>query len=170
MEVHFGFSYVGLIFLLMLMIPNLIWSKNKPKHYENYVSNEKKSLVILERAGETLVTCFALIFSDFNIRPLSARSIFLLAAVLLMLLYEGYWLRYFKSEKTMRDFYSSLLGIPVAGATLPVAAFFLLGIYGRNPFLLIAVVILGVGHIGIHWNHKKELEREACDEYRKSNK
>ncbi len=50
----------------------------------------------------------------------------------------------------MGDFYSSLLGVPVAGATLPVAAFFLLAIYGRNIFLVLAVMILGVGHIGIH--------------------
>ena len=28
---HFGFSYIGLIFLLMLFIPNFFWTKNKPK-------------------------------------------------------------------------------------------------------------------------------------------
>ena len=31
----FGFSYIGLIWLLMLIIPNLIWTKNQPKDYEN---------------------------------------------------------------------------------------------------------------------------------------
>lgn len=57
----------------------------------------------------------------------------------------------------MGDFYSSLLGVPVAGATLPVAAFFLLAIYGRNIFLALEVIILGVGHIGIHLMHRKEV-------------
>ena len=57
----------------------------------------------------------------------------------------------------MQDFYSSLLGIPVAGASLPVIAFLLLAVYGKSIPLLIAVVILGIGHIGIHINHKKEL-------------
>ena len=66
-------------------------------------------------------------------------------------------MRYFKSEKTMQDFYSSLMGIPVAGATLPVVACMLIAVYGRNPILFAAVVILGIGHIGIHWNHRKEL-------------
>ena len=60
--------------------------------------------------------------------------------------------------ETMKDMYSSLLGIPVAGATLPVVAFLLLGIYGRNIFLIISTIVLGIGHIGIHLNHKKELE------------
>ena len=75
-----------------------------------------------------------------------------------MVLYEIYWNRYFRSEKTMNDFYSSILGIPVAGATLPVLAFLLLAIYGKNIVLAVAVLILGIGHIGIHLMHKKEIE------------
>ena len=41
---NFGFSYIGLIFLLMLMIPNMILSKNKPKDYDTYAKNENKIL------------------------------------------------------------------------------------------------------------------------------
>ena len=48
MNIHFGFSYIGLIFLLMLMLPNIIWSKNKPKGYDKYVKNENKVLLLLE--------------------------------------------------------------------------------------------------------------------------
>ena len=64
---HFGFSYVGLIFLVMLMLPNMIWTKNQPKDYEKYVVNENKVLLGFERIGEVTVSCIALIFSDFNI-------------------------------------------------------------------------------------------------------
>ncbi len=158
MDIHFGFSYIGLIFLLLLMIPNLIWSKNKPKEYDKYVKNENKVLLIFERIGEILVTCLSLIFSDFNINKISYWSITLLIAFIFMLLYEIYWIRYFKSKKTMKDMYSSLFKIPVAGATLPVIAFIFLGIYGKNIFLIISTIILGIGHIGIHFNHKKEIE------------
>ncbi|MDE6763207.1 MAG: hypothetical protein K2J73_05970 [Oscillospiraceae bacterium] len=154
---HFGFSYIGLIFIAMLMIPNLIWTKNQPADYEKYAANESKVLLIFERIGEALVTCCALIFSDFNFGKISAWSLWLLAACILMILYEVYWVRYFKSEKTMSDFYRSLFGIPVAGATLPVSAFLLLGVYGRNIFMIISVIILGIGHIGIHLQHKKEI-------------
>ena len=153
---NLGFSYIGLLFLIMLMIPNIIWSKNKPKDYDKYAGNENKLLLGFERIGEIAVTCIALIFSDFNIHKLSAWSIVLLAAFLLMILYEFYWIRYFKSEKTMKDMYSSILGIPVAGATLPVLAFILLGAYGKNLPLIISTLILGIGHIGIHIKHKKE--------------
>lgn len=76
---------------------------------------------------------------------------------LMMILYELYWLRYFKSPKTMKDFYSSFMGIPVAGATLPVIAFLLLGVYGKNPLMIAAAIVLAVGHIGIHLGHRNEI-------------
>ena len=156
---EFGFSYVGMIFLAMLMIPNLIWTKNLPKDYEKYVVNENKVLLAFERIGEVLVSGLALIFKDFNLRTWTNWSWWLVAAAVLMVLYEIFWIRYFKSEKTMQDFYSSILGVPVAGATLPVVAFFLLGVYGKNPIMAAATVILGIGHIGIHLMHKKEVEK-----------
>lgn len=156
-EMHFGYSYVGQIYLIMLMTPNMIWMKNKPKDYEKYVGHENRILLILERIGEVLVSCFALIFSDFNIRDWSGWSWWLVVSFSLMVLYEVFWVRYFKSEKTMRDFYSSLFGIPAAGATLPVMGFLLLAVYGKNVILGAAVVILGIGHIGIHLMHKREI-------------
>ncbi len=159
MDVHFGFSYVGLAFLAMLFIPNLIWARNKPSDYDCYVKNENKFLLVCERLGEVLVTCLALIFRDFNIKGGSLWICFLVIAFLLMILYEIWWRRYFKSKKTMRDFYSSFCGIPVAGATLPVLAFLFLGIYGKNLFLMGATAILGIGHIGIHLGHRREIKK-----------
>ena len=40
-------------------------------------------------------------------------------------------------------------------------AFFLLGIYGGNILMILGSYILGVGHIGIHLQHKKEVYDEA---------
>lgn len=154
---NLGFSYVGLIFLVMLMLPNLIWTKNKPKDYERYVTNENKVLLVFERVGEVLVSCVSLIVSDFNIKPWSSWTWWLVISFLLMVLYEVFWIRYFKSEKTMKDFYSSILGIPVAGAALPVLAFLLLAVYGKNIILGVSVLILGIGHIGIHLMHLREI-------------
>lgn len=154
---HPGFSYIGLIFLLLLIIPNLVWTRFPPKGYDP--SGENPVLRGLERAGEAAVTCCALAFSDFNLRPWSAWCWWLVAAAVLMVLYELWWLRYFRSPRTLDDFYRSFLGIPVAGAVLPVAAFFLLGIYGRVVWLPLAAVVLGIGHIGIHLQHCQGLSR-----------
>lgn len=152
---HLGFSYTGLIFMFMLIIPNLIWTNKQPQGYS--AENENMLLVALERVGEVLTTCCALIFSDFNLQGVSAWSLWLAAAFALMVMYEIWWVRYFKSERRLADFYSSFLGVPVAGATLPVVAFFLLGIYGKVIWMIIASIVLGIGHIGIHLQHRKEL-------------
>ncbi|MFT4004979.1 MAG: hypothetical protein QM683_04815 [Lacrimispora sp.] len=162
---HLGFSYIGLIFLLMLLIPNIIWTKYQPKEYD--FRNENKVLLIFERIGQVLVSCAVLIFTDFNLRPWSAWTLWLIAAVILMLLYEAWWIRYFKGPRSLNDFYSSFWGVPVAGATLPVIAFFLLGIYGKVVWLLIGTAVLGIGHIGIHLQHRTEIRHEIFKSGRK---
>ena len=63
----FGFSYVGLIWYVLLLIPNLIWTKHKPKDYEEYVVKENKILLALERTGQFIITPVAIFFSDFNL-------------------------------------------------------------------------------------------------------
>ncbi len=125
---------------------------------QDYTSeNESKILLFFERIGEVLTCCCVLLFSNFNLQKWSLWSWWLMIAFILIILYELWWVRYFQSKRKLTDFYSSFLGVPLAGATLPVIAFFLLGIYGKVVWMLIAMVILGIGHIGIHLQHKNNL-------------
>ena len=156
----FGFSYIGLIMLLMLFIPNFIWTKHQPKDYDKYVQNENKVLLAFERIGQVVVTTSALIFSNFNPKGWNLWCLVLILSLLNLVVYDLAWVRYFKSEKTMKDFYRGFLGMPLALATYPVVAFFLIGIYGGNIIMVIGAVILGIGHIGIHKQHEKEVIRE----------
>ena len=149
----------------MLFIPNIYWgAKAKPEGYDEASKNENKILLILERAGEVLVSCSLVIFPALNpyVKALPEgyffdwKLIIWMAAFVLMILYECYWIRYFKSKKTLADQYSSFAGFPLAGATLPVIAVLLLGLYSNNLIVIASAVILGIGHIGIHFNHYKE--------------
>ncbi|MFL0268103.1 hypothetical protein [Candidatus Clostridium radicumherbarum] len=153
---HLGFSYVGFIYLLMLWIPNALWSKRKPVDYDT--SKENKLLLFLERTGQVCCTLSILIFADFNIKALSAWSLWLILSIFLMILYEIYWIRYFTNEPTVENFYRSFCGIPVPGASLPVIAFLLLGIYDKVIWLIISSIIIGIGHIGIHLQHLKAIK------------
>ena len=148
---HFGLSYLGALYLLMLFIPNLIWVKHVPRDYDTQC--ESKTLRVLERMGQILVTATVLIFRDFNLQRISIWSVWLLASLVCMLLYEFAWVRYFASDNTEKNFYRSAFGIPVPLAVLPIIGFLLLGMYGRNPWLIGSVIVLGVGHIGIHIQH-----------------
>jgi len=154
---HFGFSYVGLLYMLMLEIPNILWARHKPEGYDP--SGENKILIIFERFGQVLSTAAILLFSDTNPYGWEPWIGWLFASAFLMILYEGFWFRYFKNGCTLRDFYRPFLCIPAPGATLPVTAFLLLGVYGRLIWLIIASVILGIGHIGIHVQHIKNFKK-----------
>ena len=161
-----GFCITGFVFLLMLFIPNIYWgAKAKPEGYDEVAKKENKILLIFERAGEVSVSCALLIFPALNpyIKLLPQRVLYdekiimCFTALLLMVLYECYWIKYFRSGRTLKDQYSSFAGFPVAGATLPVIAVLLLGLYSMNLVVIAAGVILGIGHIGIHLMHYKEI-------------
>ena len=152
---HFGFSYIGLLFLILLFIPNILWIGKKPQGYTS--QNENSVFLFLERTGEVLTAICVLIFDDFNLHDWSNWSWWLISALLFMAMYELWWIRYFRSQRQLSDFYSSFLGIPLAGATLPVISFFLLGIYGKVIWLSATTILLGIGHIGIHIQHSKEV-------------
>lgn len=148
---HLGFSYVGLMFLLMLFIPNIAWSKTTPKDYHTF--RENKTLLWFERLGQVFCTCSLLIFRDFKIVSYSGWSWWLIASFLLMILYEMNWMRYFSNEHTIENLYRDFYGIPLPGASLPVLALLLLGIYGKVIWLIASAIFMGIGHLGLHRQH-----------------
>lgn len=152
-----GFSVVGAVFLVGLFVPNLLWTRAKPVGYDPH--GENPLLRVFERVGQVLTTAAALVFADTNLRPWSPWSWWLVAAVVLMLAHEACWVRYFRSRRTADDFYRSMAGIPVPLASLPIAAFLALGVYGRAWLLVVAVAVLAIGHVGIHLQHRREPAR-----------
>ncbi len=154
---QFGFSIVGVVFLAMLFIPNIRWAKKQPLGYEELSRRENKTLLLFERIGQVLATTSAVVFvcpQGFSLPWL----LWLMAAFLLMFLYELAWARYFRGGEKLDGMYQPLGPIPVPIATLPVAALALLGIWYQSPVAVISAVILGIGHIGIHLRHLHELQ------------
>ena len=143
----------------MLFVPNILWARHMPKDYKQQAKNENRILVMLERIGEVTVTVLVLLFNDCSVR-FCWRALLLLVALVCMIMYEIYWVNYFKGTKTMYDFYKSICGIPLPGAVLPVVSVLLIAAYSKNVFLFIAGVVLGIGHIGIHFQHWKEVGKE----------
>lgn len=164
---RFGISATGLILLAMLFAPNVIWAHcKKSKDYDKSKKSENKVLLIFERVGEVLVTISLLIFPSIN--PLivklpdgvyfSWRIALWLESFILMIFYECYWINLFKSQREAKDVYSSFLGFPLAGATLPVIVVLLLGVYSKNLVLVASAIIFCIGHVGIHVAHKREAD------------
>ncbi len=156
-----GFSYVGVIFLCCLFIPNIFYGLHLPT--DNLKISENRILLAFERTGQVLCTAMVVIFDDFNIHEINLWSIWLCIAFILMALYLFCWGRYFAGNHVSRDFYRPFLGIPLPLAVLPVAAVLLLSVYGKVIWLAIATMIFGIGHIGItaqHWIAVKKSGKE----------
>lgn len=77
MYMNFGFSYVGFIYILMLVIPNSLWVKYKPRNYDKYTMHENRIFMMFEKVGQVLVCISLLIFKDFNIHQISVWTIWL---------------------------------------------------------------------------------------------
>ena len=153
---QFGFSIVGVVFLLMLFVPNIRWAKRQPQGYDELSRHESRTLLALERIGQVTCTCSAVVFvcpRGFSL----PWVLWLCAAFVLMLLYEVAWARYFRDGEKLDGMYQPLGPIPVPIASLPVAAFLLLGVWYQSPIAVAAAIILGIGHIGIHLGHLREL-------------
>lgn len=151
-KMQFGFSVVGMAFLALLFIPNVLWARSRPSGYEEVARHESRVLLAFERVGQAATTCAAIVF----VCPQGLSLPWLLwfvAATVLMLLYELAWVRYFRGGEELAGMYASLGPIPVPLASLPVAAFGLLGVWCQSPVAVISAVILGIGHIGIHLGH-----------------
>ena len=139
----------------MLFVPNVKWAKNRPLGYEEISKRENRVFLVFERIGQVLTTCAAVVFvcpQGFSFPWL----LWFLFALLFMLLYEAAWIRYFKGGEKLDEMYQPLGPIPVPIASLPVAAFVLLGVWYQSPIAVASAVILGIGHIGIHLGHVRD--------------
>ena len=151
-----GFSPISLLFLAMLFVPNIMWARHLPEGYAEISKNKSRVLLALERVGEVATSCCAVIF----VCPQGLSFpwvLWLCAAFLLMVLYEIAWARYFADSGKLVDMYAPLGPISIPLASLPVVAFLLLGMWYASPIAVAAAIVLGVGHIGIHLKHVREL-------------
>jgi len=165
----FGICLLGIAFLFVLYVPNIVCAFYLPKDIKEYSKKENKLLKALELVGQVGISVCVVIFTDFTPRIVYSDkglqfpgNIFLLfIALLLMVLYILFWVNYFFSRRTMADLYYDFAGIPFAGATLPVLIALLLGSYGGNLIMIAFAIILGIGHIGITYvNWKKTRANE----------
>ena len=151
-----GFSWLGLVFLVGLFAPNIAWGRSVPEGYKELSARESRVLLGFERVGQVLTTCCGLVFV--RATATTASTVLLALATACMVLYEAAWTRYFARGRTIELMHRPLLGVPLPLATLPVAAFVLLGLGVASPALVVSAVILGIGHIGIHAGHVREMQ------------
>ena len=145
----FAFSPLGAAYLAMLLCPNLLWARAHTATPDRAAPDENRLLLTLERVGQASTT-IAVLFVPAGPSPGPTRLACLGASLLAMVLYEVSWLRYFRTDRTDASLYRSLGPVPLPLAILPVVGLLLLAVYELHLLLVGTVVVLGVGHVGVH--------------------
>jgi len=134
----------GLIILIFLFLPNIIYFK-KNKSVENRYKN--KVVDIIEQTGR-YGSMFFMVFNvgllEFGFRSKVAFVAWLLSSIILLLLYWGIWVLYFKSY---RPLFSMLLAI------IPCVIFISNGYFHGHWLLIICGIIFGISHIYITYQN-----------------
>ncbi|MHA2085600.1 MAG: hypothetical protein ACXABD_17785 [Candidatus Thorarchaeota archaeon] len=137
----------GILIVAAILIPNFLWMAFPPttvsKHEETVIEN-------LGRIG-----CFILpIFFEPEINGVF-EVVALMMMVLSLVIYYGGWTRYFIRGREYELLFQSLWKIPLPMAVAPIIYFFGAVVILHSLVLLVAVILLALGHLYIsHYDSK----------------
>lgn len=142
------FNPYGLIFMTLIMIPNIVFAIKCKKGFENTWHNKKAQ--ISEQIGR--YGCFATMifnvpFTTFGFSSDEAFAIYLIVNTALTLLYCIIWVICFKKSGVFRALSLSII---------PSAIFLFSGILSHSVLLIISAIIFAPSHILISYKNAAE--------------
>lgn len=141
------FNVFGLIFIVVIMIPNVVFAIKRKDGFDNKWDN--KFVEFIEQAGR--FGCFG--FMIFNIPGTwfgwwsdEAFALYLIVDGILVILYCAIWIICFKKNSVFRA---------LALSVIPSALFLFSGIISRSVLLTVASVLFAPSHIAISYRNAK---------------
>ncbi|MDY3845420.1 MAG: hypothetical protein SOZ62_00725 [Eubacteriales bacterium] len=141
------FNVFGLIFIVIILIPNIIFTIKCKDGFVNKSTN--KYVEVVEKAGR--IGCLVFMVIDipgtrFGWWSDEAFSIYLIVDAILVMLYCVIWIICFKKNSVFRAFALSII---------PSILFLFRGIMIRSVLLIIASVLFATSHIVISYRNAK---------------
>lgn len=137
-----GFSYwinlMGLILVVLLLIPNILYAVKRPGQDKSQVS---KPMCLLEQLGRycsMALMVFGFGFYDFGFASVASLFVYLIGNTLLIAAYYIAWVPFFRTQRP---------GNALVLAVLPAMLFLLSGICLEHWALAFAAILFGIGHI-----------------------
>lgn len=141
------FNVFGLIFIVVIMIPNVVFAIKRKYGFDNKWDN--KFVEFIEQAGR--FGCFG--FMIFNIPGTwfgwwsdEAFALYLVVDGILVMLYCAIWIICFKKNSVFRA---------LALSVIPSVLFLFSGIISRSVLLTVASVLFAPSHIAISYRNAK---------------
>ncbi len=141
------FNVFGLIFIVVIMIPNVVFAIKRKDGFDNKWDN--KFVEFIEQAGR--FGCFG--FMIFNIPGTwfgwwsdEAFALYLIVDGILVMLYCAIWIICFKKNSVFRA---------LALSVIPSVLFLFSGIISRSVLLTVESVLFAPSHIAISYRNAK---------------
>lgn len=139
------FNPFGLLFIVLIMIPNIIYAVNCKDKFDNQYNN--KTLIVLEQIGRygcftTMI--FNIPFTVFGFWSDEAFAIYLIVDTVLILIYCLIWIVCFRKNGIFKSLSLSIL---------PSVIFLFSGIMTRSVLLTVAAVIFAPCHVLISYRN-----------------
>ncbi len=137
----------GLMMIVVIMIPNIIFAIRYKEEFENKWSN--KFVEIAEQIGRFGCLGFMIINIPgtwFGWRSDEAFAIYLIVDTILVILYCVIWIMYFKNDSIFKT---------LALSIIPSVLFVFSGIMSRSILLIIASMLFAPSHILLSYKNAK---------------
>lgn len=141
------FNVFGLVFITVIMIPNIIFAIKCKYGFDNKWNN--KYIEIIEQIGR--FGCFGFMIINipgtwFGWWSDEAFAIYLIVNTILVMIYCAIWIVYFKKSSVFRV---------LALSIIPSILFLFSGIMSRSVLLIISSVLFTPSHIMISYRNAK---------------
>ena len=145
-----SFFVYGLVIVLIMLIPNVIFALTNKDGFENNWNN--KVVEILEQVGRFGSMLFMfIVIPEISFPSNEAFALYIIVNIILLLLYCLFWIILFKKNNLIR---AVLLSV------IPAVLFLFSGIISTNIPLIISAVIFAPCHILISIKNVTERDRQ----------
>ena len=154
-NMHF-FSLYGLIAMVLLLLPTLLFAKKIQGRVEDLETCGP--LVCLMEHLMRIIAAGMLIFAGFSHRD----QYFLIAAIVVLALYYLLWARFVSNSSYHPEFFTKgLIGIPAPIHLMNALFFILISIYLGNDAALFVSIVYGVCHYANALKMRQDLIKEG---------
>ena len=147
----------GILIVAAILVPNLLWMAfppiSVPIHDEQPKSQVKQIMTGFENLGR--IGCFILpLFFEPAINGVFEVAALMTMIISLVIYYIG-WIRYFVRGREYELLFQSLWKLPLPLAIAPIIYFFGAVVILHSLALLVAVILLAIGHLYVsHYDSK----------------
>ncbi len=145
MKYALGFSWMGFIAVMLVMLPNIFYFRFPPANIPDMPQDRGHIINIVENTSR-IIFMILLIFMV-NGQKVKYISPYTACMLVLLLLYYWLWCRYFTGGRNYSLLNEKLLFIPEPMAVFPVLYFIAAALWLNNIPAAAAAAVFGITHI-----------------------